>query len=320
MKFKTHSLRFGNGREAAAAWSEVMYLGHGLNCKFDDIRSRGSNVRGWLLGDIGITRGELAALQLSPADESSPAWQGEWLYFKLITSGEVIVEHGHQTERFGVGQMLAVDPSAGFTETVPEGACLTVLRIPKATLRDRGWRQTGAGLLIADPRSPDYKAIGALIHCIADQADAPGQVMRRLMAQQLLDVVEVALASGGGSRRSSQAILFRAKEYVRTHLASSDLDIHSVSSAVNVSAKHLERLFRQQGESLMRHVWETRLDRAESLLRSAGPGGPSVQEIASRSGFATAAHFSRSIKQRYGMSPKDLKNLGNPSAEETADG
>lgn len=70
--------------------------------------------------------------------------------------------------------------------------------------------------------------------------------------------------------------------------------------------KHLQRLFRSQGTSVMRHIVQVRLEHAHTLLRTGASDATSVQGIAWQCGFSTAAHFSRVFKQRFGVSPRSV--------------
>lgn len=70
----------------------------------------------------------------------------------------------------------------------------------------------------------------------------------------------------------------------------------------NVSLRQLERLFRQHlGRSLGEHYLALRLDRARDLLRQTSL---SILETALACGFASASHFSRSYRERFGHPPR----------------
>jgi len=308
MKFKTHEIRYDRSPESRPHWLEVMYRDHGLHCQLDPVASRGSRVTGWTLGAVGVTRADLAAMTLSPV-EGADASQGEYIYFKLVTAGEVCVDQGGRSFGFGAGSMLAIDPVHGFTEAIAEHATLIALRIPKNLLRQRGWKPSLGNLIVPDMPPADSQAIAALIQCIADQGEGPSPGMRGWLSGQLLHLVDAVLAAARApsTRRSAEALIFRAKDHIRQHLGQEGLDAESIGAALNISGKHLQRLFKSQGTSVMRHVWQVRLEHAHALLRGNRGGIASIQEIAWQSGFSTAAHFSRVFKQRYGVPPGSVQ-------------
>lgn len=73
------------------------------------------------------------------------------------------------------------------------------------------------------------------------------------------------------------------------------------------------------GESPKRLELRTRLARAARLL--VGPGAPTVQEVAARTGFADASHLTKHFRQRYGMAPgayRDRDRGGTKAREGTS--
>ena len=83
-----------------------------------------------------------------------------------------------------------------------------------------------------------------------------------------------------------------------------------LARTANVSLRQLERLFRLHlGRSLGEHYLGLRLDRARDLLRQTTL---SVLEIALACGFASASHFSRAYRARFGHAPRGERT---PSAD-----
>lgn len=307
--FDQHEIRFGLGADARAAWSGVMLERHGLHCAFDASKSVHSSTRHWTLGDVGLTLADLKALALAPAGEEQASWQGNWLYLKLMTSGEVDIELAGVQQRFAAGSMFLLDPGRTFNESFPTRGQMTVLRIAKSGLRARGVRDTVEGLLVPDMQSADMRATRDLIQCIAAQHLAPSATLRHLMGQQLTNLVDAILTTPTDTvkQRSSEAVLFRAKRHIHQHLGDQQLDSAAIAAAACVSVKHLQRLFRAQDSGVMRYLWQARLQRAQRLLTDNDAQAITIQEVAWRCGFATAAHFSRAFRASYGRSPSDAQ-------------
>lgn len=82
-------------------------------------------------------------------------------------------------------------------------------------------------------------------------------------------------------------------------------DLPSMATAAGVSVAQLVKLFKRHlGTTPLRYVWETRTRRGAQLLRETGL---TVGEVAFRCGFQTPFHFSRWVKQLYGLSPRELR-------------
>ena len=92
----------------------------------------------------------------------------------------------------------------------------------------------------------------------------------------------------------------KAHEYIENH-SSDPLTLGAIARRCNVSDAHLIRLFKAEMDvTPMEFLWECRVRAAARLLADTGL---SSAEVAYRTGFATAAHFSRRFKQRMKMTP-----------------
>jgi AraC-like DNA-binding protein len=74
-----------------------------------------------------------------------------------------------------------------------------------------------------------------------------------------------------------------------------------------ISRSYLDRLFETEDASVQQTIRGKRLDRSRRDLTDRGLAGESVFEIASRWGFRSASHFSRSFRAAYGQSPSDFR-------------
>jgi AraC-like DNA-binding protein len=307
--FNTHDLDFDLGPDAAAKWSDVMLEHHGLICRFDDSRSHSSTALSWALGSIGLTQANLTSIMLASGGDKRPSWQGEWLYLKLMTGGHVDIEEGGNQHRFKTGSMFFVDPERSFQESFTERGQMLVLRIPKPILRDRGLRHSLTGLMVADMNSADMRATRELICCMAQQQVAPSPLIRELMGRQLVELIDAILGSpeGNPTSRSTEAILLRARRYIYTNLSDTGLNTTAIAAASHVSVKHLQRIFRNQGTTVMGEVWSVRLQHAQLLLNSIQTLRPDVQDVAWQCGFSTAAHFSRAYRAQFGVRPSQVQ-------------
>lgn len=307
--FDTHDMDFDLGPDAAANWSDVMLEHHGLYCRFDESRSSSSTSKSWTLGNIGLTQADLASVVLAPVGEEQSSWQGDWLYLKLMTGGHVDIEEAGNRHRFKTGSMFFIDPERSFQESFTDRGQMTVLRIPKPGLRDRGLRYSLSELVVADMNSADMRATRELINCIAQQQIAPSPLIRDLMGRQLFELIDAILGSSGdkATSRSTDVVLLRARRYIHTSLSDTGLDTTAIAAAAHVSVKHLQRLFRNQDTTVMRHVWYVRLQHAQRLLTATQTLRPSVQEVAWQCGFATAAHFSRAYRAEFGICPSQVQ-------------
>jgi AraC family transcriptional regulator of arabinose operon len=137
---------------------------------------------------------------------------------------------------------------------------------------------------------------------------APGQpeaeALRETLAKSMfLEYLLVARGQSGGGSPLPEPIL-RAQRWIHGHFDES-ISLKDLSEASHVSGPHLIRLFRQHMQTTpIAYLWRMRVERASQLLRDSGLP---ISEIAWRTGFQTSAHLSRLIKNRYGISPRRLR-------------
>jgi AraC-like DNA-binding protein len=295
--------------EGKESWRFTCSRAYGLHCEFPDGRPTGSVATSWNLGQLDLLNVELAHQCLSPVAESSPDCPSdEYLHLKLVKAGSMLIEQDGQVQRFQAGGLLVVDSTKAYRLTFAEITQLIALRIPKCALRERGFRHELRGTVTPDTAAPDVQAVSGLILSMAEQAGATSKQMRRRQGEQVLDLIDLLLDDPGVliRARSSEATLFRAKRYIAQNLRNPDLTATLIASAANASETHLHRLFKAEGTSLMRYVWTHRLELAARLLKEHNESRLQIQEVAYNCGFSTPAHFSRSFKDRYGVSPKDV--------------
>jgi AraC family transcriptional regulator len=125
---------------------------------------------------------------------------------------------------------------------------------------------------------------------------------------ELLAVLARGSASAGESGRP--AWIGRAEELLRAS-ALEKLSLDDLAAEVEVHPTHLSRVFRRVfGVPVGEYVRRLRIDHATALLAR---DDLSLAQIASESGFADQAHFTRVFKRRLGITPGRYRvRLGKP--------
>jgi AraC-like DNA-binding protein len=165
-------------------------------------------------------------------------------------------------------------------------------------------------------RIPSRTGIGAVasefIRSAASQAGHMDATVFGRLSDHALDLMTLALASvrpqDYNLSRSRSLSLHRVKDLVERHLSDPALDTTLVAAGAGLSARYINDLFREHDTSLMRYVWQRRLDQCHKDLLDPLRTDQRVADIAMRWGFNDLSHFSRAFKIRFGDSPRGLKN------------
>jgi AraC-like DNA-binding protein len=146
----------------------------------------------------------------------------------------------------------------------------------------------------------------------ADFVDHPYAEDATRVAARSRDLLrELVSTSGAGTREelSDGALwkLLRAETIIADHLSDPNLTADMIARRMNISVRHLNRLFAAQQRSVTHWILGQRLARAEQDLVSPRARSTTIGDIAFRWAFASQAHFSRCFKSRYGLTPTEYR-------------
>lgn len=264
-----------------------------------------------------------AALRFSPHTTASShrGTRASRLLVSLQKQGVALVQQDGRESRIEAGDMFMIDPARPFS--IETGEILThsmylepeTLRavLPEAeTLTARAVRcHEGAGAVFRGMVDAMFAAADRLEERTADR-----------LADALPHVLCAALAGSGGERepispsRLRQMHKQRILRFVRENLRNHELNAALVAAGVNLSMRYVYELFEDEGQPLMRWIWNSRLERCAADLATPALAARSIGEIAFYWGFNDVAHFSRAFRQRFDSSPREFRaaQLKTPSA------
>ncbi|WP_144150310.1 AraC family transcriptional regulator [Paraburkholderia sp. BCC1885] len=260
-------------------------------------------------GELTIADVRMADLRLVPQEQ--PGRKADQILIKHIVHGTVVFEQNGKQGCVRAGALVVVDPSWPFTEQVDEQVRMVVMGCPKSALRQRGNPSSLKQWVEADSDSPDVQLFLGISSLLMQYRGAARDTTIVRLASQLLDMADITLLGKEGryGLKTREAALFRIERYINERLADSTLDAAKIANDVNLSIGYLNHLFREQGTSLMRYVWQQRIKHAYDLLTKPACRTMPIDEIAWNCGFSSPAHFSRKFKQSYGLNPRAMRTL-----------
>lgn len=103
------------------------------------------------------------------------------------------------------------------------------------------------------------------------------------------------------AHRKESGIVYRACEYIHSHLDCRELSLDSVSNYVSITPAYLSALFhKERGVGFSAYVMQARTDKAAELLKNTRL---TVAQISQEVGFSTVNYFTRVFKKTKGVPP-----------------
>jgi AraC-like DNA-binding protein len=290
---------------AGKTWIDTMYS-RGLDCRLDEGGKASSMVSSWSAGELAVLSARLAWQRLSTNRQYGRSL--EHVYLKVVRQGALIIENKGETKVVTGGGVVLVDPVAGFTDRYHESTQLTIISIPRYLLHGHEDFCFFPYPVIADETILDISAVRDCLVFALERTAHASEKIRSMLSTQCLGLIEILLESAQVTSRSqaptAAAIAFRAKQAMHRLISAQDVNVDKIASEAAIPKHTLVRALKAEGlESPMRYIWSLRLDQAAQLLRRTPT--MHVKEVAWRSGFTSAAHFSRMFRQRFGATPKE---------------
>jgi AraC-like DNA-binding protein len=170
--------------------------------------------------------------------------------------------------------------------------------------------------------SPRGRLLGQHIRTLWEVATTLNSDEAQRIAQGLVHLIGAYFGAGRveEDRPETGAVLL---ETVRRHIADQLTDPlltpESLAAHFHVSRSYLYSLFQPLG-GITRYIQQQRLRRAFLELTQPASRPRRVSEIAYRVGFSNEAHFSKSFRHAFGMSPSEARSIGLQAARYTAAG
>jgi len=129
------------------------------------------------------------------------------------------------------------------------------------------------------------------------------------LANVAIHLLQLALTEqklGETNRSQKDVMKARILAHVELKLGDPNLSVESIAAAMHCSSRYLHKVFAGE-ESLSRHIWKWRLARCREALEDPGLDHRSVTDIAFSWGFNNASHFSRTFRERFGVTPSEYR-------------
>jgi AraC-like DNA-binding protein len=235
--------------------------------------------------------------------------------FVLVALGNSGVNGVFQDGREAIvsaGQFVIYDTTRPYELRFNDSFSQTIFQVPRKLLHQRVGSFGGlTATTFCNDRPLERLVYDFLINTAraVDHVDPPTGA--RLL-DQALDLVAMAFAERMHERPPEQsfhrsALLYRLKSHILTHLRDPELSMPRAAAAVGISTRYASDLMAAEQISFRSYVQAQRLERCKRDLADPAYAARHVSDIAFAWGFNDLAHFSRVFKQRFGASPRELR-------------
>jgi AraC family transcriptional activator of tynA and feaB len=230
----------------------------------------------------------------------------------LLLSGQYKLEQNHREVFLEPGDMTIYDATKPHRIVCPKNFSKLILTIPRSVMRDRlAGVEHCTALRIPGDRGVGVIARDFIRGAISNSAAMTNQQFCALSGQAL-DLFTLALGNvmpaHASLSRSRSLSLQKARDFIQRNLANPLLDTEMIAMGTQLSARYLNELFNEVDTSLMRYVWQQRLEQCRKDILNTRPTSASISQVAMRWGFNDLSHFSRSFKKKFGQSPRELRH------------
>ncbi|MGC1269799.1 MAG: helix-turn-helix domain-containing protein [Croceibacterium sp.] len=131
------------------------------------------------------------------------------------------------------------------------------------------------------------------------------------VARYLLEMMSMSYTLGVDQVQEASAIAWQRRkdvlQYIEDNLRDPELSSASISAGLRVSPRYLRTVFSPGGEKISAYMLRRRLEECARQIANPAWCGHTLTEIAFSWGFNSAAHFTRTFRERYGLAPREYR-------------
>lgn len=192
-------------------------------------------------------------------------------------------------------------PMRQFVLMIPRDIVQTHLIAPRRVTGKGISGDTGVGSVASEFLNSFFHNVGAM-----EEAEV------RSLTHSLIDILNAAvmaqLTPAAKNKSNYQDYsTHQIRMYIEDQLRDPELSPALIAAVHGISPRYLNKLFESEGIPISRLIWERRLENCKNDLENPNFSGRSVTEIAYSWGFSSASHFSRSFRERYGTTARQIR-------------
>ena len=239
--------------------------------------------------------------------------------FLLQAKGASTFHHCGKESRLSEGDFVLCDTglphyfqTEGHSETV-------MVRVPGQTLRSYlptpeqfCGKQLGSAIGMTG-------TVAAMVSELTSGDRELGPIYEDRVARYLLEMISMSYTLGMDSdQNNASAIAWQRRndvvQYIEDNLRDPELSPATISKGLRLSPRYLRTIFSPGGEKMSTYILRRRLEECARQMGNPSWNAHTLTEIAFSWGFNSAAHFTRTFNEKYGMAPREYRKLARANA------
>lgn len=279
------------------------------------VRHSADELRGADIGPLNVVRARWARGEGVRNTRLVHRADPELFKIDISTSGQFFSEQLDRQATLGARSFTFVDLARPH-RIAADRADLTIVIFPRTLLPLPDKHIAELTGLTFDATQPEAALVTSVVRELAGNLDAYHGPVGAMIGQSILDLITAALAARLGrphlvpQEARQQVLVRRIHAFIEQNLGHRDLAPPLIAARHHISLRLLHKLFEREGTTVAGLIRARRLDRCRRDLIDPNLSATPISTIARRWGFSDPAHFSRSFRSGYGITPGQYRHSG----------
>ncbi|MXO67090.1 helix-turn-helix domain-containing protein [Altericroceibacterium endophyticum] len=154
-------------------------------------------------------------------------------------------------------------------------------------------------------------SVAAMVQELSNDGGNIDSLHEARVARYLLEMISMSYMMGVETSQDTSAIAWQRRkdviEFIEDNLRDSELSPASISDGLKISSRYLRTIFASGGEKMSTYILRRRLEECARQMANPAWAAHTLTEIAFSWGFNSAAHFTRTFNDKYGVSPREYR-------------
>jgi AraC family transcriptional regulator, positive regulator of tynA and feaB len=225
----------------------------------------------------------------------------------VAVDGDIMLSHHLGMSELKTGDFILMDNTLPRTMFIYQQVSLLIISIPEQVLQrfiPRPEEVEAQKMTTLGMQTAFYEPV--LILWEAVKKSRLREFAPTLSDKLLSAVSEVYSAHGTSQGGRASKRVTQVKKIIEEQLGNPELTVESLATSLGVSSRYLRDLFSHM-EKVSHYILRRRLEECANQLANALQQSTSITAIAFQYGFNSTAHFSRTFRKQYGLTPREYR-------------